>query len=338
MSIRINSKGKHVYPNAKRHKESFSEVDINFTAREMNVLYSKPPELWLLYIYLSTCRDFDTNIAGQKTRISDKSFKEVMSYPGQRGRPAKKPSTTHISRWLDQLEEIGLIKKMGNHVFFLPLAPSSVNPSKSFVTNHVTNFVTGFVTKPEVAETPIVAEQNTTYDNHLSPPLSPPLSPVSVYTSDMIRSDMKRSEQEQVFLNLLEKRQFPISYLIHSKTVAMLKVLAENKFTKEEVEEAMLHADASLGARPKVPWYYLDPILQKRKEMEYAREKANRINEESRDETNRPRTTTTPTTGTVRPYKGYRSKDEERATARRELEEWAKEREKEELEAERSGD
>lgn len=114
----------------KRNKEELPVVDIIFTVAERQVLTGEPPELWKLYFVISVLRDFQTNIAGLKTRISDRTFKEALEVTEKQGRQKSIPTTSQIWRWLKQLEKLDLIERRENYVFFCKKASSPQSAKK----------------------------------------------------------------------------------------------------------------------------------------------------------------------------------------------------------------
>lgn len=106
-------------------------------------MHGEPAELWQLYIVISSLRDFNTNIAGVKTAISDRTFKEQLEINGKQGRKKWRPGTSLIQRWLGQLERLGLIEQRRNYVFYCPLASapkSKKNISDQTATRSATSF------------------------------------------------------------------------------------------------------------------------------------------------------------------------------------------------------
>lgn len=255
----------------KRNKEQIADVDIILTAKELKLLVDEPPELMKLYILLSNRRDFGTNIAGKVVRLDDHAFKEWMDYPGKPGRKAWKPSTTHITRWLDQLEFLGLIKQLGNYVFELPLAFVSESMQKISHQN-VTNNVTTFVTNSNTTETSINKDKSDKSELDLSPPLSPPLS-LKVYTPQNIYiSKVKKSKGEilesypqgsfrQVFYDLLKDRNYGLDAMIDPHTGAMLAIWESKGVTNEDVKSGMEYCDIKKGGSPRYPSLYQDWVL-----------------------------------------------------------------------------
>lgn len=120
--------------------DALHHTDLRLTAAELNLLLSCSPHAYKLYIFLAAKRDFETNIAGEMTRISDSLLKKVMTNPPHKGRKTEIITSTHLNRWLSQLEKCGLIEQKGDNVFYFPLAFCS-KKAKSFVTKFVTPFV-----------------------------------------------------------------------------------------------------------------------------------------------------------------------------------------------------
>jgi hypothetical protein len=287
---------------AKRNKETIPDVDITLTARELKKLFNEPAELMKLYIFLNMRRDFDTNIAGQVTHINDSAFKEAMDYSGKPGRKAWRPSTKHIMRWLEQLENLGLIKPLGNYVFHLPLAcikkpsPESIqNQSHQFVTKTVTTGVTEkCLQEKEVLDSKNKGE-TLQQANDLSPEVSPQLESILGTPPSLIRSDEIRLEEENTepvdnfdfafgegrpFYELLAKRGYYLNHMHHINTISMIETLVKKGVTPKEAAIAMAHCDAQLGKPPDVPWYYEKAIFQYRKSLQKSEQQAEEINNE----------------------------------------------------------
>lgn len=269
------------------NKEKIARTDIRLTAEAMNILFDEPAELFKLYSYLNLRRDFKTKIAGRKTHIDDAAFKEAMEYVKRPGRKGWRPSTTHITRWLDQLENLGLIKQLGNYVFELPFAYADES-IKEISHQAVTNNVTISVTNQEIDNTPINIDKNPSTKNEVSPIVSPEVS-TRLYTPLVLGLDKIRSDQRQIFYDLLSQRKFPLAYLSDPRTNAMLEAWAFGNVTTEEAEKAMQHGDAQAAARQQRvsrPWYYQDIPFQFRAKTEDAKQ----ATQEIKHETVRPRT------------------------------------------------
>lgn len=306
------------------NKEKIARTDIRLTAEEMNILFNEPAELFKLYIYLSLRRDFKTKIAGRATHINDTAFKEGMDYVQRPGRKAWRPSTTHITRWLDQLEGLGLIKQLGNYVFELPLAYTDESV-KEISHQGVTNSVTTGVTNQEIEKPSINIDIKPSIENEVSPTVSPQVSK-RLYVPPVLGLDKIGSDQRKDFFELLSQRKFPLAYLSDPRTNAMLEAWAFGNVTQEEASQAMQHADAQAATRQQRvsrPWYYQDIPFQFRAKTEQAKQQTQEI----KDNASNTRATRQP----------FTKPDDKRAEAYQRLAKWREECEKEE-QAECEGD
>jgi hypothetical protein len=262
--------------------EEFPKVNIKLTHQELELLFQEPPEIMKLYIFLNLYRDFNTNVTGESVHIDDASFKLWLGHPGKIGRKAWKPSTTHIIRWLDRLEDLGLIKQLGNHVFLLPKAYTDQYEQKRChqgVTKVSPNLKEG-VTNHNIDETPINTEQNATLNSEVSPKINGGVTEVvqRLYTIpdrlDLNRSNRPVNNGDNVdnffeenslsrkIYDLLVKRGYYINHLHHMKTISMINAFIKAGVTLEEVEIGFKHCDSQKNGKPTVPWYYEKAVFQ----------------------------------------------------------------------------
>lgn len=260
---------------AKRaNKEELLNVDIVLTANEINTLNGEPAELWKLYIELSRRRDFATSMTGQKSKISDRAFKEMMEVTMKQGREPKKPTTKHITRWLSQLETLGMIKPFGNYVFLLPKAPKHESV-KNKCHQSVTKSVTTSVTNSSDAETPIKKLENSNIESEVSPEVSPQVSRKLGIPLNTLHNITLPSAQD--FFQLLAKAGFPLHQIQGNKsTLAMVHEWVKAKVTLEEAQIGINHVNSGKGI-PNSPAYYLKPVLQVRSDFEKAHQQASEV-------------------------------------------------------------
>lgn len=283
-------------------------MSILLSDEELEALEGLPHLHRCLYIFgIRRYMDYQTGITGIKRKISYKSLSEEVYIEIRRG--VKEDSTKsrdQVKRALIILEKNGLIERKSivtkdeKQLILqckLALTDESIQKKAAPWPPHSPALKAAPVENVKLTKNNYTVECGQVFESKSRLESRPTQNekaaphPLSV---DLIRSDLRGQ-----ILNLLEQRQFSVTHLIHNKTRAMFDVLEEKKFTFEEIKEGIEHADAQLSARNERannPWYYLDPILQKRKELEYAREKANRITEDSKDETNQPRATANATT------------------------------------------
>lgn len=272
---RQTNKKKDVFRYVNTGHEKFSDVDIRLTSKEMEILASEPSELLKLYLFINARRDFKTNIAGQVTRISDSAFKQHLGYTGKPGRTAWRPTTTHITRWLEQLETLGLIKRLGNHVFHLPLAYTEAL-EKNQSHHNVTTFVTHNVTKQDNAETSINKEENTTTESDLSPPLSPPLSnqlytPLNNNLTKLNYTELPNflSTAENKFLNLFTDLKLNVKPAGDLKAITAAKALLQAGVSLEVASEALkIKLAGYQGDRTPHPSYFTQAIIDYKRELD----------------------------------------------------------------------
>lgn len=312
----------------KRNKEELPLVDIKLTAKELNLLANEPSELMKLYIFLSTRRDFKTNIAGQETRINDAAFKESLDYSSKSGRQGWKPSTTHIKRWLSQLESLGLINVLGNNVFELPFAEpleSVKNLSHQGVTKGVTNFVTDYQPLKNLNNSNSYYKNNNEVSLEVSPQVERRLHlPHNNLT--ILNYTKLAPARFKNFIDLLKSRGFHENQIANKRVIAMLAAWHQAGITVEEAEIGMNHCDRGKTERPH-PTYYESAVLEYKRDLHKATQKIE--NPPKADEVKHEQ----------RRSQKPVSVDEKRAEAHRKFAEWkaAKQRELEE-EGERDDD
>ncbi len=262
---------------AKRNKEQLPYVTVHLSPSEQSALLNEPAELLLLYVVLSRLRDFETNIAGIKTKICDKTFKEQLEVSKKSGRKAWRPTTTQIQSWLKQLENLGLIKNQGNYVFFLPLAFAEKSVSGRFHQFHNQSFTRGF-TKTENSNTLQNKGLNTHSDTEVSPEASPQVSPV-LHTPQRLQNNttviLKRDEQFlstmpvdsllRPFVNLLGER-FGVSQVKTVKTMLMISRWVKAGVTLEQATLAVDAVDAK--GKPDHPTYYEKAVLKAKEDFD----------------------------------------------------------------------
>lgn len=267
------------------NKEELPKVDIVLTADEMNTLNGEPAELWKLYIELNRRRDFTTNIAGQKTKISDRAFKEMTEVTKKQGREPKKPTTKHITRWLSQLEALGMIKPLGNYVFKLQKAATHETVQKK-CHQSVTKSVTTSVTNSDNTNTPIKTDENSNSKNEVSPQVSPQVSTRLGIPLNTLHNITYPSAQN--FFDLLYQQKYTLSQVQSNKNVvAMVHAWVKAEVSLEEAQIGINHVNARLGTPPNTPSYYLKPVLQVRKDLEKAQQQAEEISNATQNPTSR---------------------------------------------------
>lgn len=286
--------------------EEFPKTNIKLTHQELEILFKHPAKLMKTYMFLSLYRDFNTNIVGEAVHIDDLSFKLWIGYAARQGRKAWKPSTTHISRWLMQLEDLGLIKSLGNNVFYLPLAPTLQDDQKishQTVTKVSPNNARS-VTNQDTLKTPVNTAENPTSNIQVSPNNNGGVTELSQRLCtipdrlDLMRSDPARENFERdfndfttpagKFRKLLIDRGYERRHLTHAKTCAMIHSWVKENVTVEEVLVAMNHADTQLDQTPVVPWYYLPVVFQYREDLKNAHQTAQEIKAHAKPTTNKP--------------------------------------------------
>lgn len=263
----------------KGNKEQFAKVDIILTAAELNMLNGESPELWKLYICLSQLRDFASGISGKVTRINDAKFKEMMEVSQKQGRQRSKPSTRHIERWLCQLENLGLIESLGNNVFKLPFA-ASPETAKKKCHQSVTRIVTTSVTKSEDAQVIENKEENSTFENEVSPKVSPQVALRLVaplnnnytklnYTNAREKSvDNFLTPAENQMLNLFTDLGLSLKLAGDLKAITTAKALISAGVTLEVASEALkVKLNSYTGDRAPHPSYFLQAILDYHRDL-----------------------------------------------------------------------
>lgn len=279
--------------------EEFPKTNIKLTCQELEILFQHPPELMKLYIFLSLYRDFDTNITGQSVHIDDASFKLWVGYTSKPGRKGWKPSTTHIVRWLEQLEGLGLIKRLGNNVFFLPLAHKKQhdqNISHQAVTNLSPNTSEG-VTKTYLQENDVLISKNRdgikAHVNEVSPNNKTGVTDLSqrLYTiPDINLTKLNYTEtanilstEENKFINLFTDLKLYVGMPLDLKAITTAKALIKHGVTLEEAADALkIKLAAYKGSRTPHPSYFKDAILDYKKDLESIKQEPTQLPQEEK--------------------------------------------------------
>lgn len=267
----------------KKRKEQLPDVDITLTANEMNALNDEKGDLWKFYITISRCRDFVTNIAGQRTRINADKLKEAMSLTKKQGRPAFKPSGGSLENWIKRLGEIGLLINKNNYVFELPLAPthkSGQNKSDRGQTEVRQEFRQNISSENPI-KIDIKLESNdrsqtisqTGSETEVRLPLNNRLHNITLHSAPD-------------FFQLLAENGFYLNQLHgNKKTLAMVHQWVQAGITLEEARIGINHVNTTQG-KPNSPTYYLKPVLQVRQDFEKARQQAQEINNHANNQSN----------------------------------------------------
>jgi|GEM_PF-4155171 len=271
--------------------EKFPEINIKLTHQESKILFQQPPELFKLYMFLSLYRDFDTGITGEKVHIDDTSFKVWVGYPSKQGRKGNKPSTTHIVRWLEQLEELGLIQACGNNVFYLPLATTNQHDQKlshQTVTKPSPKSEES-VTKSEVSENPINTDYAAELKTEVSPNNDGSVTEVSqrLYTIPVnnltklnyIAQTDFLSAEENKFLNLFTDLKLSLNPAGDLKAITTAKALIQAGVTLEVASEALkIKLAAYTGTRTPHPSYFKDAIINYKRDLEAIKQQPQETN------------------------------------------------------------
>jgi hypothetical protein len=269
---------------AKRaNKEQLPDVDITLTAKELKKLHGEPAELKAIYLLINWHRDFETNIAGEKTRISFSTFKEGLGHVNKPGRKKWQPTTTHITRWLNQLESLGLIKQLGNYVFYCPLAHTDKSKKKishQSVTEVSPKNKIG-VTKQEVDEHTVFIELKEQLKDEVSPKNKTGVTEVSrrlcLPLLNTNTTNTYTYTAAQNFFDLLAERKFPVQYLLDPKTKAMVQTWVDSGVTIEHARTAMDKCDMARSGRPQYPTYYFNAVIEAKREFDAANAKAKKV-------------------------------------------------------------
>lgn len=286
-----------------KDKEKLPVVNIVFTAEEQEVLHGEPAELWKLYLIINRLRDFKTNIAGLKIKISDRTFKEQLEVTKTPGRKEKKLETSFLRRWLKRLEVLGLIEHRGEYVFFLPLAfrPQSVqNRCYQGVTTGVTKteeIINTLKTKLDngfedisineknigvttgVTEVSHTTEEDPEYINKYIPtyPMLGDLrEKISAEFEENKFIEFKNLLAEQKFVN----QRFRPEQILHIGTITMIREWISCGCGIDIAKMAIVAVNEKLGQLPGHPTYYLKPVLRAMREIENTKKKSNEISDE----------------------------------------------------------
>jgi hypothetical protein len=280
--------------------EKFPDIDIRLTSKELKILFQQPPELMKLYIFLNLYRDFDTNITGESVHIDDTSFKLWIGYASKAGRKGWKPSTTHVVRWLEQLEVLGLIQRRGNNVFYLPLAHTKnheSNISHQGVTTVSPNSAQG-VTNLDNGKTLINKGSAFDIKNEVSPNLSVGVTEVEQRLCTIPGKDITKlnytyapvqflSATENQFMSLFFDLKLSMRLAGDLKAITAAKALAQAGVTLAEAKDALeIKLAGYTGNRTPHPSYFVQAVLDYKKDLENIKQQP-----EKNNETNRPRTT-----------------------------------------------
>lgn len=265
--------------------EEFPRINIKLTHQELEILFKHPPELMKLYMFLNLYRDFDTNITGENVHINDMSFKLWLGYPSKPGRKGWKPSTTHIVRWLEQLESLGLIQRRGNNVFYLPLAHTKNHESKishQAVTNLSPNITQG-VTNTNIAETSINIDENNTNKNEVSPNYSGGVTDLSQRLCTIPDNNLTKlyytepvnflTTEENKFLNLFTDLKLNVKPAGDLKAITTAKALVQAGVSIETASEALKikingYHEKYQNKKTPHPAYFLDAILDYHRDLQ----------------------------------------------------------------------
>jgi hypothetical protein len=265
---------------AKRaNKEQLPDVDITLTAKELKKLHGEPAELKAIYLLINWHRDFETNIAGEKTRISFSTFKEGLGHVNKPGRKKWQPTTTHITRWLNQLESLGLIKQLGNYVFYCPLAHTDKSKKKishQSVTEVSPKNKIG-VTKQEVDEHTVFIELKEQLKDEVSPKNKTGVTEVSRRlclpllntntTTTCLSNQLTSNTRAREFLDMLSDFGFAMSYLTDIKTQKMIDEWIEAQITIEDARKRIKERITRDGMMKQYPTYYRYVVMQQTKDL-----------------------------------------------------------------------
>lgn len=98
-------------------------MSIKISDMELDILLTDSKSEWVkFYIGLRKHMDYKTGIAGKPRRLSERYFIELMEERASQGKAAVRFDRNKVHRTLKTLEEIGLIKPLGNMVFLCILA------------------------------------------------------------------------------------------------------------------------------------------------------------------------------------------------------------------------
>lgn len=254
----------------KRGKEELPYVTVHLSPEEQQALNNEPPELWVIYIIISRLRDFDTNIAGEKTRICDRTFKEQLEVSKRSGRQGGRPPTSSIQSWLKQLENLGLIENRGNYVFYLPKAHKKESDQMRFYQFVDKGFTNSF-TNMNTSESTESITNNQLIHNQVLPEVLPEVLPVSyiphkiqkntttTMSDDAFLSTMPVDSLLSPFINLLG-RNFGPRHLHLNTTLAMIRLWIKAGITIENAKKAI--DDQNLIFVPDTPAYYKNAVLK----------------------------------------------------------------------------
>jgi hypothetical protein len=270
--------GKAVYRYVARKKEQLRFSDVRLTEPELRMILTTDANIGKLYLFLNSRRDFETQISGEKTLLSDRAFKEAMSYENEPGKRGYQPSTTQIKSWLKKLEVLGLIERRGKYIFFLPFSYSKEgNVQERFHRG----FTKGF-TKSEVIQLNDYKEEICNSKTEVSPEVLPRFHylrdlPVNTKLNNNNARDFENFEKPCVqkfndYYRLLSDRKFALHLQQHPKTFMMLKSWGEAGVTFEEAKAGMDYADTKRGAIPEHPAYYKNCVLQAKRDLTVTQE------------------------------------------------------------------
>lgn len=109
---------------------------------EWEVLFDEPPSYFKVYVGVRRVMDYETMIAGQRSRLNEQAIKEMLEVPAKPGRKKyPKIERGEIRHILESLCRLGLLARradLGKFIFELPKA-SGVSPSKRGTTKPTTN-------------------------------------------------------------------------------------------------------------------------------------------------------------------------------------------------------
>jgi len=98
--------------------------NVLLSENEWSFLAGEPGDVLKLYIVVKRRMDFDTRIAGLKTRINETVLRDAYVVDPVQGRAKPKPITRQRYRsGIARLEKLGLLERIGTLVFFFPQAP-----------------------------------------------------------------------------------------------------------------------------------------------------------------------------------------------------------------------
>lgn len=267
-----------------KNKEQLPDSNIVLTADELKELHGEPPELKALYLIINWRRDFATNVAGRVTHISDRTFKEGMGYIKKPGRKGWQPSTRHITRWLDQLENLGLIEQLGNYVFYCPMAHWE-NPNQKISHQGVTEDVTRGVTNSDDQKTTIKTDEKQILENEVSPEVSLQVARRLSTPLDTNTNTIPTYLGAQNFFDLLSGFGFPIPYLIHEKTRKMVNAWIKSNVTVEDARKRIQERIDEDKEVKQYPTYYRDVVIEPEKDLAPKNENGGNVKNESKRNT-----------------------------------------------------